>query len=239
MTDSVFDQNTNKDLPPATIADKLKSIVNEKGEPKYDTPEKAIDALAHSQTHIARLEQEARTREAELATAREKAMQAEALEAVIERLKPTNQPEPPVTPQPSGLSEKATIQALEKIIEQRDQRAKAEANVKDVQNTLIAKFGDKTRETVAAKAASLGMTTEELGALSSKNPQLVLSLFGEVQKIVQPVTPSGITTPMKPTEDEPLAPPTKSLLLGATSKEQKEYFMKVKAATRKRLGVTE
>lgn len=244
MTDNVFDQKTvvTEVAPPpvTTLDDKLKSLVNKEGKPKYENAEKAIDALIHSQAHIERLEQEAADRNRELEETRQKAAQAEALEAVIERLKPNSQaPELKQTPSSNGLSEEATIAQLEKLIEKRETTKIAQANFDAVNAQLLDKFKspEAAKAAVAAKAIELGMTTSDLAALSMKSPKAVLSYFGESPRTVQPTTPTSSTLISPPNTDEPVKPPIKSILMGATSKEQKAHLIEHKNAVYKRHGI--
>lgn len=246
MTDSVFDPNANDTTNSAAlissdpIADKLAQIKNEQGQPKYDTPVKAIDALIHSQEHIKTLEQEAASRTTELQTLREKAAQAEALEDIVKRLQQQNGNPQEKTP-PAGMSEAQTVDALEKIVQKRELARVATANLDVVQSTLISKFGDlvATQKAVAAKAAELGISTQDLAALSSKSPKAALAYFGIDQlKTAQPTIPSQ-NTPLQPNGNitQPLERPKKSLLLGATSKEQAAFMKQVKDEVYKRMGV--
>jgi hypothetical protein len=246
LTENVFDQKTETTPQVAPIpnadplADKLKALVNKEGKPKYDNAEKAIDALIHSQAHIERLEQEAAERNRETEELRIKAAQAEALEAVIERLKPNSQaPEQKQTPSSNGLSEEATIAELEKIIEKREATKIAQANFNAVNTQLLDKFKspEAAKAAVAAKAAELGMTTADLAALSMKSPKAVLSYFGEAPRTVQPTTPSSSTPLSPPNTDEPVKRPEKSVLMGATSKEQKAHLLAHKEAVYKRHGI--
>lgn len=248
MTDSVFDQNgAEKDkevapVEPSPYADLLKTIVDENGKPKYDSIEKALAALPHSQNHIKQLESEAQARKTELEQIRARAAQADALEAVIERLQPNGTPVKIETPTNAGLSEEATIKQLEKVIEQREARKAAEENFKLVNNQLLAKFGGdpaKAKEAVASKAAELGISVQDLADLSSKSPKAALAYFGETPRTVQPVTPSSQTPITPPNNDEGLKPPAKSLLLGATSRDQRDYMKKIKEEVYKKHGITE
>lgn len=246
MTENVFDQKTEittQVAPPPSadpINDKLKVLVNKEGKPKYENAEKAIDALIHSQAHIERLEAEAADRNRELEEIRIKAAQAEALEAVIERLKPNAQaPEQKQTPSSAGLSEEATIAQLEKLIEKRDATKVAQANFDAVNAQLLDKFKspEAAKAAVAAKATELGITTSDLATLSMKSPKAVLAYFGETPRTIQPTTPSSSTTLSPPNTDEPVKPPVKSVLMGATSKEQKAHLLAHKEAVYKRHGI--
>lgn len=252
--ENVFDQNTSDtnnnnnvatNLSPDPLADKLMSITNKDGKPKYDSVEKALEALVHSQTHIERLEAEAQERTAELERARVKAAEAEALEAVIDRLKPNDPPVEKQTPSNAGLSGEATIEQLESIIEKglqkREAVKKAQDNFKVVNDTLLAKFGgdlEKTKEAVARKAVDLGLTTADLAALSSKSPAAVLAYFGEAMPRGNITVPSNNNPSHLPREDE-LKRPEKSLLLGAKSGEQVAFMKKIKEQVYKDWDVKE
>lgn len=245
MTENVFDQNTNKEqvapVAPNTLTDKLKTIVDASGRPKYSDVDKALDALGASQAHIQRLEAEAATRATEMESLREQARQAEALEAVVQRLQNNSSVEKQ-TPSVTPMSEEATITALEKIIERKNLEKIAADNFQTVQNTLLTKFGgdvEKTKQAVAAKAAELGLTTQELGNLSSKSPKAVLAYFGETPRTVQPVIPSQTTPLTVPPQDDSLESlkPAKSVLIGATSKDQMDLMNKIKERVYRRHNI--
>ena len=244
-TPNVFDQDTDPTKPvapanPSPFEDKLKAIVNEQGQPKYKTVEDALEALKASQEHIKQLEAENPVRDAEILRLREEVKSKEALEAVVQRLTNNKETVPPVTPPSAGLSEDAIAKTVENLLDQRSAAAKAQANLDSVTNVLTSKFGDKTKETVAAKAAEFGMSPKALGTLSSTNPALVLSLFGEkVPAPAQPVTPSQ-STPLKndaPTNE--LKRPEKSLLVGpaATDANRQALMKEIKAKVYKDLDV--
>lgn len=247
MTTSVFDQNTDTktvdNTAPASVSpfdDKLKAIVNDQGEPKYKDVPSALDALAASQAHIKRLEDEAKIRLAEEARIREELAKAEALEDVVRRLQTNKELGKDVTPPNTGLSEDAIVQKLETILSQREANATAKLNMQSVSDTLSAKYGDKTAALVADKAKELSMSPQELGILSSKNPKLVLSLFGENFKPpVNPSTPSQ-STPLNPVITEPeLKRPEKSLLSGpaATDKNRAALMKEIRDKVYKKHGV--
>lgn len=252
MTDSVFDQNTLKTTTtvapigsPDVLADKLKSIVNKDGQPKYNDIEKALDALVHSQTHIERLEAEAAERNAELEKVRTRAAEAEALETIIERLRPTN-PEEKKTTSTTGTSEAATVAQLEEVIERglqrREAMKQAQDNLKLVNDTLLAKFGgdmNKTKEAVAAKAQELGLSPANLAALSSQSPAAVLAYFGETAGRASPTVSSSTTLLSPPSNDDELKRPEKSLLLGAKTKDQKAFMAEIRKQVYKKHGITE
>lgn len=250
MTENVFDQNTNQETKIATdtntnlFDDKLKEIVNDQGQPKYKDVNAALEALKASQDHIKRLEDEAKARTAEEQRLREDAAKAVALEEIVNRLAGNAQSTQTKveTTTNAGTSEEAIVKTLDRVLQQREASARAQANLTNVQNALLAKFGEKTNEVVAAKAAELGTTTQRLGALSSETPQAVLALFGLVGQQTSsaaPTTPSS--TPLNPPKvDEPLKRPEKSLISGpgATDKNRKEMMAKIKEEVYKKYNVT-
>lgn len=245
MTD-VFDQNHQPPVPPVSsdpFADKLKSIVNDQGQPKYENTEKALEALAASQAHIKKLEDEAKAREQETQKLREEATKAEALEEIVSRLTANSQNKTKKDDPPPVDVEKVITDKVTSVLSQREAQIRANANGQDVRNSLVAKFGDvdKAREAVNSKAAELGMTNEALAALSTQNPKLVLTLFGitNTQSSSAPVVPSG--TPLNPPKkDEPLKAPEHSIISGvhATDKNRKELMARIKEQVYKEHGIT-
>lgn len=217
------------------LADKLKAIVGPDGKPKYANPLVAIDALSASQAHIQRLEAEAAERATELERLRDVERTATSMEAVLERLKPTSPTATPV----SGLDEQAVERLLERSLENRGRQATAQANVKKVNDILTEKFKDKSKDVVAAKAAELGMTTQELGELSSRSPALVLQLFGSTAPVTASPTNTSVHLPGSPPAPEAVARPEKSLIsgVGATDANRKAKMAEIRAAVHKRLGV--
>lgn len=242
MTD-VFDQNTQ--TPPSVVSsdpfsDKLKTIVNDNGQPKYDSVDKALDALTASQAHIKKLEDEAKAREQELQKSREEAAKAATLEEIVQRLTPKNKtPDDP--PQPVNVEETIAKKVQDALTVQQ-QKAIADANGLTVRNALVNKYGDveKTREAIAAKAAELGMSVSSLQSMSTQSPKAVLALFGVAAPVNSaPTTPTS--TPLNPIiKEEPLKAPSQSLISGpgATDKNRKEMMSKIREEIYKKYEVT-
>ncbi len=246
MTD-VFDQNNqapNNNVADIVssdpFADKLKEIVNEQGQPKYKDSLAALEALKASQAHIKQLEAEKQAEKQLVDSAIAEKTRADALEEIVKRLTNNSQnPKQVETPTNVGMSEEATAKLVERVLTERQIQSAAQANMDGVQNALLAKFGDKTKDMVAAKAKELGMTPKELGALSSKSPQLVLTVFGVTAPAAsQPTTPSS--TPFnQPVVDKPLERPAQSLIsgAGATDKNRKALMQKIKEEVYKKHNV--
>jgi len=242
----VFDQNTT---PPANVsndlfADKLKTIVNDQGQPKYDNVEKALDALAASQAHIKKLEDEAKAREPEVNKLREEATKAQALEEIVQRLTGNSQKQKNVeTPTDAVDVEKVIAKQVQNALSERDATTVANANGQAVRNALVNKFGDveKARAAVEQKAQELGMTNAQLATLSAQSPKMVLALFGatEVASNSNPIVPSS--TPLNPARsNQSVQSPTVSIISGpgATDKNRKELMARIKEEVFKKYDVT-
>lgn len=242
MTD-VFDQNTGNAPPNVSsdpFVDKLKTIVNDQGQPKYENTEKALEALVASQAHIKKLEDEAKAREQETQSLREKATKADALEEIVQRLTPAQKPTPVDPPKTVDVDE-AITKKVQDALSAREAANAANANGQTVRNALVAKFGDvdKTREAIAAKAAELGMTVQQLGTMSTQSPKAVLQLFGVTAPSISGATPPT-ASPLNPLiKEEAIKPPEKSLLsgVGATDQNRKEFMRQIKEKVYKQYEV--
>lgn len=230
--------------PVATVnfEDKLKVITGPDGKPKYATVDVALDALSASQVHIARLEQEAREREAEVIRLREIEKNAATLDTIVDRLQ-TNRSTDPVATPTSGLDENSVVNIVRNLLSDEQRQAAAKANLTKVNDTLVSKFGDKASEVVAQKAKELGTTPQELGKLSSSNPQIVLQLFGTSSNSIS--TPTSTSIHIDPTRQEKVEPAFvpekgKSLLSGlaATDQNRKEVMAKIRDQVYKQFDVT-
>ena len=225
---------------PNALADQLASIKNEAGEPKYKSVEEAIKALANSQAFIPQLLSEKKQLEEEVTQLREKAKKVDNIDEVLAKLSAQEQPvkQEEKTPQTSGLSEEAVVNLVRKALDQKEAESKQQSNLTRVQNSLKEKFGDKTKEVVAKKAQELNTTPEAIGQLSVSNPDLVLALFNTSTAKPIPPTTSSVNL-HSPSVPEGLKKPEKSLLLGATSREQTEFMKQVKAEVYRKYNVTE
>lgn len=245
MTDqSAFSQDSQPQETPAqqpsqqsAFADLLGKIKNEKGEQKYNSVDTALDALAHSQSYIPQLKTELETKEAEIRRLQEELNKRAAVEDVVEKLT-AKQTQPESTPQVSGLSEQDVLNLVQNFTVEQQQKQSAAQNEKQVSDALFSKFGEKTKEVISTKAAELGMTIEALKKLSQTSPQAALQLFGTTAKATSPKTVTGsINIPPVAVKEEGLGKPTKSMLVGASTREQVEYLQKIKQEVFNRHGI--
>lgn len=232
---------TPSSSPQDQLGDLLAGITDESGRQKYKSVDQALEALAHSQNHIQTLEQENRQNKERLEQLQAEKERIDNLERTIEELttRTSKDNQSQETPQSDSLNEDVVADLVSREIQKRETVATAKKNVEQVQASLNEKFGDRAAEIVREKAKKLGTTTEKIGELASENPQLVLSLFEE-NSGGGPANTTGSSVNIPPRnnhEDDVLRSPEKSILVGATSKEQEDFMKKVKEHTYKRLGV--
>lgn len=225
------------------VATMLSSIVREDGTPKYKDVNTALKSLSESQAHISRIEnenRELRAREEELSR---KAIEADTLQSIVDRL--TNgTPTPKESTPPAGKepSSDATVeQQIEKALKAREEQARAKTNLENVNNEILKKFGEKSNEVVKAKADDLGITLDEFKMLAAKSPKLVLGHFSISST---PATPSSTqssvnTTGMKSSEPE-LKRPERSVLSGpgANTEHAVAHLREIRERVYKEHGVT-
>lgn len=247
MTDSLFSQEQTTQNAPEhssidTVATKLFNIKNEKGEPKYDSLEKAIGALEASQAFIPQLKDENERLKRELEAYKAEVSKRQSVEEVIERFTTSRQPQEPAqtSEAPKGLDEAAVQEMLQRTLTEREKSALASQNVSAVRNALVTKYGDKAQEVVAAKAQELGMSMESINSLAASSPQAVLSWF-------QASTPSSTGAPARSTVNLPehqeqpgIKKPAVSLVRGgASQKDVMEYMAQIRKEVYRQNDITE
>jgi septum formation inhibitor MinC len=249
MADQLFNDDTTNNpqatpepqTPPATnpndlFTDQLAAIKNSEGAPKYDTVEKAIEALQHSQQYIPELKDKVSSQEQLINDLQAKLEVTQSVQEIVSQQTPPTEVTP--TSQPS-LSEQDVEQLLVKKLQEQQQATIESTNQSTVNTALTNKYGANAQAEIASKAKELGMKPSELGALSKSNPAMVLALFGEKQTgNASPTTTSVNLSPGTP-EIKPLTRPDKSVLSGATSAEQGEYMRKVKEEVYRKHGITQ
>lgn len=246
MTDQLFKDETNvkPQTPAPTITpqanpndlftDQLAAIKNSDGAPKYDSVEKAIEALQHSQQYIPELQSKMTSQETLISELTAKLEASQSVQDII-----TKQTTPiEVTPTSAPSFSEQDIEALvTKQLEQRNATTQADTNASTVNTTLTNKYGANAQAEIASKAKQLGMKPSELGELAKKNPTMVLALFGEKLGVSNP-SMGTVVAPMTPPTIEPLTRPSKSVLSGATSKEQGALMSKIREEIYRKHGIT-
>ena len=228
---------TNDTASTDPFADKLKGILDDTGKPKYETVDKALEALAHSQAHIKTLEGDTSTRDTEITRLREELAKRDTVENFVERLAPTK-PETvaPVTAEAvAGMDADKVAELIQSTLSQRENAANQAQNINTVVNTLKEKFGESARAEVSKKAQELGISVEELQNMSADKPKLVLSLFGTKANSTAPTTSSRTTIPtdVANTVDEKVG----LLRGGITSKELTAGWKAIGKEVHKKYGI--
>lgn len=220
--------NSNNPAPSQVnepFADLLGSIKNEQGQPKYNNPVDALNALKHSQEFIPQLKQENASLRSEIEQLRVQVEKLKAVEGVVERL--TSQQNNGATP-PQVLDENAIASYVERTLSKREIEAVQKANVTSVVQTLQSQFGQEAEKAFYGKAQELGMSVQQMNSLAATSPQAVLQLFGvqkrdEKKVNVPSAVPSGTNTAgFQPKQDTYVGRNQKSVTVGATSREVAE-----------------
>lgn len=212
------------------FAHQLMSIKNERGEPKYDSIEKALDALKHSQDYIPQLRTEKETLSEENARLKAELAQRASVEDTIAKFTTQRTPEAPstTTEAPKALDESAVEAMLQRALTAREQKQLAEQNLSAVSAQLTQKYGEKAKEVLTTKASELGLSLDAVKQIASTSPTAVLAWFNTSSP-----SPSGapvrstVSLPDTPRDTE-LKSPSKSLLRGASSKDQIEFLKKIR-----------
>lgn len=237
MSDIFEQKPTTQEAPEVTntssadiFAHQLMSIKNERGEPKYNSIETALDALKHSQEYIPQIKSEAERWKAEAERLQAELAQRATVEETISKFTTQRTPEAPstTTEAPKALDESAVEAMLQRALTAREQKQLAEQNLSAVSAQLTQKYGEKAKEVLASKAAELGMSMESVKQIASSSPSAVLAWFNTSSP-----APSGapvrstVSLPDTPRDTE-LKSPSKSLLRGASSKDQIEFLKKIR-----------
>lgn len=228
------------------FADQLAQIVNEEGKPKYKDVQTALNALKASQEFIPSLKQEKESLEQRVALLQEELTKRSAIQDVVEQLKQPKQSQEVETPMTEQTQTSLTPEQIQEMLEQyvpqilekRQEQSVAQKNILTVDQKLKEFYGDKVEDAVRTKAEGLGLSIQDLEALSAKSPNSVLELLGvkETKPTAKSFSSSVNIPPYKAPADN--LKPTKSMLVGATGKEQAEYLRSLKEHVMNQHGYT-
>ncbi len=165
--------------PVFQVPDAARDLVGE-GK-KYSTPEDALNALPHAQSHIVRIEEE-------MATLRETLASRDSASEVLEAIN-NNTPEKETVPQfdPNQLDA-----LIESKMSAKETAATEKVKSDSVANRFVAEYGDEKAEQIyVQKAQELGLTVDYMNNLAKTSPDAVFKLCG-----LNPTTstPSKITS---------------------------------------------
>jgi chromosome condensin MukBEF ATPase and DNA-binding subunit MukB len=246
MATTVFESQEQTPATPVTeqqpnlnvFADQLSTITNGEGGQKYDTVEKALEALKHSQSFIPTLQSEKTALEEEVTRLREQVAQSTSVQDAIDELTHRKDEQTPVNQPAAALNAEDVAKIITQKLSQDKVDEQSATNTAAVDIALKEKFGTEASAQVVAKAQELGMSPQELGVLAAKNPKMVLQLFGTTAKPVSSTTTSYNFSPNL-TEPERVQQPTESLMAGAKHKDVVDFMKKCRAEVYKDFGIEE
>lgn len=225
---TIFEQQNTQPVTPATttnqpssgdnVADLLKLIVNDKGEPKYKTIQDALVGLQHANAHIQTLVTEKRQVEQEKLSLQTAAEKVAELERVVSEL--TKAPPPQATP---AVIDPTQIQELvSQAISETKTKEEQKQNTSVVVNAAKQTFGEKAEELFYSRAQDVGLSREQINSLAASSPQAALKILGLASQSGSP-TPTQKTimntTEAVPNTDTFISRNTERLPVGATFQE--------------------
>lgn len=155
--------------------DYLTDLVGE--DRKYKTPQELAKAAVHKDQFIDQLKRET----AELREALNKRINEEEFLRKLEQVsrpKSPDQQDPPVERRDEPAKASLTVEDVDRIIAEREAAARANANLKQVEERLRQVFGDDYRARVQSQAKSMEVGTDFLTDVAKKNPQAFYRLMG-------------------------------------------------------------
>lgn len=172
---------------------------------KFATVEQLAAAKIESDNFIERLKQEQAALRAELSAL----PKVDRSQEILDRLEALNRKEPvterPITTQPErtevkGLSEDDVF----RLLTQREQKSKAEANIAKVKDTLREKFGDTYPQVLKSVAERNGLGMNFLENMAAQSPQALMNLIGtEKPETLFTPPPSAVSPGYVPTSGNP------------------------------------
>lgn len=222
----------------SVFADKLASIKNESGEPKYRDLPTALDALKHSQEYIPQLKSENESLKQEVERLKQNEERMAQLEQTLERLAAPKEESAEAPQGAQGLTPEQIQDLLDNRLAERERQSVVQANLQQVEQALSTQYGEKAQEVVAQKAQEYGMTAADLKSWAEKSPQAVLALFNAKSSAQggKPKPSSSVNIPpTAPNQDEEIP----KLSRYASTKERAEQLAAIRRQTYKRLGIEE
>lgn len=171
---------------PDPAADLLKGIVNDDGQPKYNSVEEALKGAAAGQEHIRKLENELKELR-ERGNAEDK---FDELLAAVKESKGSGQGEEASTMKPEDV-----LDVVKSYLSDTKAAETRDSNIKKVTNHFRTKYGKDASEKLYSKAEDLGFSKSEINTLIANNPDAVLKTLGEDKaptKSADPATVSGV-----------------------------------------------
>ena len=246
MTDDIFSdkaqQPEEKSEPTfeEKVAQQLASLKREDGSQMFDSVEKALESLAHAQKYIPELKGKLSEKEKEVEELNIKVEKSATVEDVLSRITNSKSEAPDNTEVKEGKNEDIG-ELVKKHLENERAKEKKEANRSQVNEALMAKFGDAEAAKLAldAKAKELGVGTDFLISMADQSPKALLAYFNTA---APSSTPSPTTSSVNLRKDNAAHQPAGELqefsLSRTNSRDQVEMMKKIKENVDKQFDVT-
>lgn len=154
---------------------------------KFATVEDALKGKIEADEFIGQLKNENKELRTLLGTAMTAEERAATVQTILSKLNAGASNTPGTTPgaQGKGADGNQSVKALtaddaRKLFLEMEQAKKADENIRAVEETLVAKFGDKTKveQAIAQRAVELGVTEGVLKSLAATSPKAYLRMMG-------------------------------------------------------------
>lgn len=184
-----------EEAPVTNVSPKLDDFVGE-GK-KYRDAEAVAKALVEKDNFIERLKAEQEALRSELSTR----PNVDRSQEILDRLESLNRREPVTERQPEpSVVERTEVKGLsaedvDRILSDRERRAKAEANIAKVKEVLIEKFGDKYPQALKSMAEKNGLGTKFLDTMAAESPQALLNLMAVEKPETLFTPPNSVVQP--------------------------------------------
>lgn len=185
-TETIFEGETTPPVvelqsstPAPAISTEFAELVGE-GK-KYKTAEDALRSIPHAQSHIQKLEEEAKQLRDELA-------KRKAAEELLEDFKATGFKPQGQEDQPPKAEPVDYEQIVASVLAKKEAQTKAQQNIDTVISTFKNAFGDKDKaeEMYTKVALESGLSIPALNQLAATSPEAVMRLAGITKKQEQP-----------------------------------------------------
>lgn len=146
---------------------------------KYKSPEDVAKAVVEKDRFIERLKSEQEELRKELSTR----PVVDRSQEILDRLENLNREavteRPPITPEPERIDKGLSLDDVEKVLIDRERRARSEANILFVKEKLKEAFGDKYGQALKSIAEKNNLSEKALNDLAAQSPQLILNLAAQ------------------------------------------------------------
>lgn len=214
--------STTSTTSPSPLSDLLQGIKNDRGEQKYKSPEDALVALQHSQTHIPKLEGELTSTREEMQQLKDEVTRLKSIEEVVEKLTSSQSQVQEQPPANTGLTEAQIAELVNTTITRQEQAKTANQNQQAVVSALKEMYGDRASEVFYSQAAELGMDEVAINDMAARSPKAVYKMLGigqEKKTTPAPTTSSVNTSGFTPNTETFIGRNRNSIGLGATTQD--------------------